>query len=379
MSSLKYQPVAPATLHPVTVHSHTPPHALTHTIYCYALLLCSIVAISCAGTLQREISTTPPLLRSFWRLFCVSIALLVPWYIQYRYYTTHQQQQLYKSLYSREWLYIIISGIVTSIHFGSWIISLDHTSLTHSLTLVSIHPLILTVYYMYKKTRLSVVEYIGVIAGTIGTLVLCAGIGDNSTTSSIYEHSSTWLGDMIATLGAITLVINMLLGQQVRKKFGLFLFVFPVTLISTVPLLIGTCLFEHTCNILSYTQYNTYEQLYGFMYTPQLYYMIMIVVGPGLCGHTVMNYLLLHINPLSISIGFTTEPVLGTLIGLLFNVSSAPDIYTYIGGTVTIIASIAVTIASYKRESAHNKQETTIDSDDIQLNRIETVHLMQSP
>jgi hypothetical protein len=41
----------------------------------YVVLFIAILAISCAGTLLRNLPDTPPLLKAFWRLFFMSIVL----------------------------------------------------------------------------------------------------------------------------------------------------------------------------------------------------------------------------------------------------------------------------------------------------------------
>ena len=108
----------------------------------WGLLVAAVCGVSSAGALFQHVDTVPPLLRASWRLQLTSI-VLAPFFI----YQWRQQKPAIKSrMFERKTLLIIAaSGSALALHFGSWVASLDETSLTHSLLFVTAHPLIIIV------------------------------------------------------------------------------------------------------------------------------------------------------------------------------------------------------------------------------------------
>ncbi len=93
-----------------------------------------------------------PSLRKALRLFFVSLYLGVGFIYQWRRAEASVKQRF---LSRRILLVLFVTGIITGIHFGSWIWSLQHTSLSHSLYFICSHPLIIVLYMMIRLPRCS--------------------------------------------------------------------------------------------------------------------------------------------------------------------------------------------------------------------------------
>ncbi len=59
--------------------------------------------------------------------------------------------------------------------------------------------------------------------------------------------------------------------------------------------------------------------------------LILIVLGPGLLGHTGINYVLSRVSPLAVSLSLTLEPVTGVLVGMAFGFPTNAQTYTLAG------------------------------------------------
>ena len=66
-----------------------------------------------------------------------------------------------------------------------------------------------------------------------------------------------------------------------------------------------------------------------------------LALGPGLFGHTVINWALAHLRSSVVSVSLLGEPVGSTLLALAL-LSEAPTLFTVAGGVV-VLAGITVT------------------------------------
>ena len=71
----------------------------------------------------------------------------------------------------------------------------------------------------------------------------------------------------------------------------------------------------------------------------------------NLVGHTGYINVLKHVSPLVVSTSLTAEPLLGALIGFFVGVADAPGVATGVGGTLILLAVVAVIVASANREA----------------------------
>ena len=101
----------------------------------WATLSVAVIAVSSAGIVLQEMSEVEPLLRASWRMQGTALVLL-PGFI---YQLTRSESY---SLSREDSLLVLASSAFLALHFGSWVWSLDNTSLVHSLLFVNTHPLV---------------------------------------------------------------------------------------------------------------------------------------------------------------------------------------------------------------------------------------------
>jgi hypothetical protein len=188
------------------------------------------------GPLIRMLTQTPPLLKAFWRLLVHSAIQVGPCWYQLR-----QMKRTSPELYDKYWQWstwkiMIPSGVCLSLHFGSWIWSLDLTSLEHSIVLVCAHPLLVIMWSLAAGKSVSRGESLWAAVGFAGAALMVLDMKSNK--------EITWAGDALALFGAAALVVYMMAGQELRAWLPLFPYSCPVTFVAGLTSLVLTCIFE---------------------------------------------------------------------------------------------------------------------------------------
>ena len=315
----------------------------------WGLLVAAVVGVSSAGALFQHVNAVPPLLRASWRLQLTSLVLLPMFLVQLR-NMDEQVGSQYRSATTWRWLFA--SGVALAAHFGTWVASLDETSLTHSLLFVTAHPLVIV---------LGMVLFAPVVAHvrpplpkeTIGAIIcfLGAGLTLLDAGSSQGGQTVTLFGDALAFGGAVFVVGYIVIGRILRSWMPIFLYAFPVTLIASVLLVPASMLMEPN-----------FSEFGVLGWTDPVYFgwFLLLALVAGLLGHTGLNTCLRYISPLVVSVSVTLEPVLGSLIGWLFFDSGIPGTWTWLGGAVLMAGLLTVVVASeqHAQVQANNQNRT---------------------
>lgn len=285
----------------------------------WGLLAVSVLGVSSAGAILSHLDSIPPLMRGSWRLQ-ITVLLLLPFAIwQYRNMEIVEKKKLTEK---RTILILLGSGVALAAHFGTWITSLDHTSLAHSLLFVTSHPIIIvigTAIFVRKPRKL---ETIGALVGLIGasiTLLDAKNSGD-----------VTLWGDFLAFAGAITVVGYIVAGRILREWMPVFVYAVPVTLLAGLLLIPVSILMGESTSAL------------GWINSDLIGWFILLAFLAGIVGHTGLNACLRWLPPLTISFAVTLEPIIGAFIGWLFFSEAIPQKWTWLGGLILIIGIMLV-------------------------------------
>ncbi len=285
----------------------------------WGLLVAGVVGVSSAGAILSHVDSIPPLMRASWRLQ-ITVLMLLPFAVwQYR----QMELASRKRLFERRTLLIIGgSGIALAAHFGTWVTSLDHTSLVHSLLFVTSHPIIIVIGTAILVRRPHRLETTGALLGLVGASITLLDAKNSG-------EVTLW-GDMLAFAGAITVIGYIVAGRILREWMPVFVYAVPVTLIGGV-LLIPTSIIlgENTAAI-------------GWVESDLLGWFILLAFLAGIVGHTGLNACLRWMPPLTISFAVTLEPIIGAFIGWFFFDESIPQKWTWLGGIILIIGILLV-------------------------------------
>ena len=293
--------------------------------FVWAVLGIGILGVSSAGAIFTHVDEIPPLLRASWRLQLTAL-LLAPLAL-WQWFAT--EKVIKKRVLEPKNLIIIIgSGFFLALHFGFWVTSLDHTSLTHSLLFVTAHPLVILVGMFFFVRKPSRMELMGGLAAFTGAGISLLDAGDVQG-----DQSVTFFGDQLAFFGAVFVVGYIVCGRILREWMPLFVYAFPVTLIGGILLIPASYLLESDFSSLGAFGYFTHSTLWWFL---------LLAFIAGILGHTGLNYCLKYVSPLLISISVTLEPVIGSIIGWLFFSTGVPGLWTWVGGPILMLGIVSI-------------------------------------
>ncbi|EFJ09041.1 hypothetical protein SELMODRAFT_428527 [Selaginella moellendorffii] len=301
--------------------------------YVLPVLVLAVFAISSAGAVTKLMRDAAPVSSAAWRLQATALILLPGFVWQWRWLPIEQRRRAYQCRI------VVLSALALALHFGLWVWSLLHTSLPHSLLLVSIPPIILAVVSWLRCQPLSLGETFGIITGLLGVVIIAA--------MSRVENDAevTLVGDCAAFLAACAFVIYMVSGSHLRAWMPLYIYVFPVTAGASIFLSLS-CAFVDGETVPGYV-----SGPFGWFNKEFWFPVVFLALGPGFVGHTGLNAVLKYCSPLLVSMAVTLEPVFGSVVGWLLDVSPPPGISTCIGGALLVLGTIWVTYASQPKKS----------------------------
>lgn len=285
----------------------------------WGLLVAGVLGVSSAGAILSHVDSIPPLMRASWRLQ-ITVLMLLPFAIwQYREMDSVSRNRLTEK---KTVLIILGSGVALAAHFGTWVTSLDHTSLAHSLLFVTSHPIIIVAGTALLVRRPHRLETIGALVGLLGAGITLLDAGN--------DGEVTLWGDMLAFAGAITVVGYIVAGRILREWMPVFVYAVPVTLIGGILLIpFSIIMGEETAAL-------------GWIESDLLSWFILLAFLAGIVGHTGLNACLRWLPPLTISFAVTLEPIIGAFIGWFFFSEGVPGKWTWIGGSILILGIMFV-------------------------------------
>ncbi|MCF7890640.1 DMT family transporter [Candidatus Bipolaricaulota bacterium] len=272
------------------------------------VMISGVVAVSFAAIFIR-LSTAPPLIISFYRMFFSS--LIIFFYVSYRGNIGGELRKLTR----KDLLLLIIAGLLLSFHFAFWVTSLSHTSVASSVVLVTTQPLfIVLIETTFLDKKASKRFLLGIAVAAAGSFLI--GFGDFQGTEF------GLLGDVFALLGAVMAAGYFLIGGEVRDRIKILPYILIVYGFSAVFLLVF-CLVAGL-PLVGYSPYNF-----------SLFLLLAII--PTLIGHTSFNWLLSEVKASMIGVTILGEPIGSSLLAILF-FEEYPSYWVIAGGSFVLLS-----------------------------------------
>lgn len=288
------------------------------------VLLVGIFAVSTASILIRfaRQAGVPALMVAAYRL---SIATLVLSPIVLRRHTAEL-----KRLTQRDWLAALASGVFLALHFATWVSSLDYTTVTSSVVLVTTGPIwVALASWLFLREKLSRPIVIGLIVSVAGGVIV--GLSDSAGFG--LAGSQLW-GDFLALAGAWFVAGYLLIGRQLRDRMSLIAYIFIVYGAAAVMLI--------ALGLASGASFTA--DAAGVPYQSiGLVWLILMALFPQLLGHSSYNYALRFLPTTYVAVVALAEPV-GTSILAFFLLNELPPPLTLVGAVVILIG---IAIASW--------------------------------
>ncbi|MEF8812723.1 MAG: DMT family transporter [Halovenus sp.] len=283
-------------------------------------LAVAIVAISTGAILVR-LSNAPSATAAFYRVLFTTLPLLPLAIWRYR--------DDFRRIGRRDLLFAVLSGLALALHFAAWFESLEWTSVAASVTLVQSQPLFVAAgAWLMLRERLTSRMMLGIVVAVAGVATM--SLGDLLGGGLVGD--APLLGNGLALFGAVMAAGYVLAGRSLRQRIALIPYVVVVYSVCTAVLL-----------ALALAQGGP---LTGY---PAREWAIFVglAVGPGLLGHTVINWTLEHLESSVVSVSLLGEPVGATLLALVV-LAELPTPGTVAGGVV-VLAGIYITARDRER------------------------------
>ena len=281
-------------------------------------LVVAILAVSTSAILVRW-STAPSVVLAFYRVLLTTL-LVVPFL-----FTRYRGE--FGALRRRDWLVASVTGAALALHFAAYFESLEWTSVAASVTLVQSQPIFVAIgAALFLSERIGHRKAVGIAVAIVGMATMSAS---ELLAGATIAGSRPLYGNGLAVLGALMAAIYVLVGRSLRQRIAVVPYVLVVYTACTLTLLVVAI-----GQGLPLTGYGSREWLI----------FLGLAVGPGLFGHTVVNWALEHVESSVVSVSLLGEPIGATILALVL-LAEVPGRMTVVGGIV-VLAGIYVTSAA---------------------------------
>ena len=280
------------------------------------LLFVAVVAVSWAAIFIK-LTGAPPLATAFYRMSFATLFIL-PLALR------KSLPELIK-IKGKILIVSLFSGIFLGLHFATWITSLDYTSISNSVVLVTTQPIFVAILsHLLLKEKINLTILSAILLALLGSFIISGG--------DFRVGKANFFGDVLALIGAIMAAAYLMCGRVVRQKLSLFSYIFMVYFISALVLGI-LCIIWRT-------------PLYP--YPPRTFlWFILLGLIPTVIGHTLYNWALKYIKAYLVGITILGEPVGATILAYLI-FKQIPPTLTYLGA-VAIFTGIFLVFWNQKR------------------------------
>jgi drug/metabolite transporter (DMT)-like permease len=284
-------------------------------------LLAAILAVSAASIFIRFAQTdAPSLVIAALRLIFATL-ILAPLAL-----TRHRLEL--SSLTRKELFLGLLSGFFLAAHFGTWITSLEYTTVASSVVFVSTGPLwVALLSPLLLNERLARAAILGLIIAILGGILI--GLSDACVWSAGLRcpdlgqvlHAQAMWGNFLALAGAWTISGYLILGRKLRANISLIPYIFLVYGIAAIVLTI-------TVIVAGQSLFGYPIHTYGWIF--------LLAAFPQLIGHSTFNWALRYLPAAFVAVTTLGEPV-GSAILAFFILHEAPTAMVIIGGLLILI------------------------------------------
>jgi drug/metabolite transporter (DMT)-like permease len=285
------------------------------------VLACGIFAVSTASILIRFSldAGVPALVVAAYRLTFATL-ILTPIVLRRR------RAEL-RRLTRRDWGWAALSGVFLALHFATWVSSLDYTTVTSSVVLVTTGPIwVALASWLIFHEKLTAAIVIGLIVAVCGGILV--GLSDSAGVG--FSGTQLW-GDFLALAGAWFVAGYLLIGRQLRHQMSLLTYIYIVYGMAAV-ILIGLAAVSGA----SFTRLPDGELYPAIAFV----WLLLLAILPQLVGHSSYNYALRFLPPTYVAIVALAEPIGASLLAFVVLREVPPPLT--IAGAIVILIGIGI-------------------------------------
>jgi drug/metabolite transporter (DMT)-like permease len=249
-----------------------------------ALALVSGVLAVSTGAICARLAEAPAFVIAAYRVGLASL-ILAPfaWW--------RAREELLR-LTARDYRLAALAGLCLALHFGTWISSLQYTSVANSVMLVNTNPLWVGVLTPFiSKDRVTRLTKIAIGLSVIGGVII--GAGDFAT------GAGALFGDFLALVGSLCAAWYLLLGRTLRRKLSLLAYV--IICYGSAAVILWATVFALRLPVAGFSG-RTYAAFAGMALVSQI------------IGHSSYNWALRWFSTGLIAVSLLGEPIGATIL-----------------------------------------------------------------
>jgi drug/metabolite transporter (DMT)-like permease len=279
-----------------------------------AVLLLSVLGVSLSGPLVR-LSTAHPIAIAVWRLAFSLAIIAVP-------LVARGSWKQWRSLDAGALAIAVTGGVMLALHFWSWNTSVELTTISASVVLVNVQPLVVGVISaLWLREAPTRFQWAGIGVAMFGALVVV--FPDLVTDPEATFRGRAALGDAFAVAGAVTAACYYVIGRRLRAMLDLWSYVALVYGACLVTLLLIAVLLDVPLGPYPRREYGIFA---------------LLALGPMLLGHTGMNWALRYARAYQVNIVLLGEPIGATMLAAAIpGIQERPTAFTLIGGAIVLV------------------------------------------
>jgi drug/metabolite transporter (DMT)-like permease len=249
-------------------------------------LISGVLAVS-TGAIFARLAEAPALVIAAYRVGLASVILApIAWW---------RAGDELASLGKKDYLLAILAGLFLALHFGTWISSLNYTSVANSVVLVNTNPLWVGVLTpLISKDRLTLLTKIGIVISVIGGIII--GAGDFAT-----GGQALW-GDFLALLGSVCAALYLLVGRNLRRRLSLLAYV--ILCYGSAAIILWSVVLVLRLPVVGFST-GTYAAFAGMALISQI------------IGHSSYNWALKWFSASLIAVSLLGEPIGATILAYI--------------------------------------------------------------
>ncbi len=273
-----------------------------------AVLLVGVVAVSTGATIIR-LADAPALVISAYRVGLASL-ILIPVALLFA-------REEMMSLSLNDIKIALASGAFLSLHFATWISSLDYTTVASSVVLVNTNPIWVALLTPFLSSdRLTQMSILGVVFSVIGSAIISAG--------DFVLGGKALLGDFLAIAGSWSAAFYLLLGRRLRQRISLLSYI--TICYATAAIILFAVVVFLGYPLLGYPA-KTWLCLWGLALFPQI------------IGHSSYNWSLKYFSASFVAIALLGEPVVSPILAY-FILGETIRPVTIFGGLLVLVGIV---------------------------------------
>ncbi len=301
----------------------------------FIALLVGLFSVSTAAIFIRlaQSEEAPSLVVAGGRLVVASVILTFPAL------RSAQTRAQIKSLSRREVGLVVFGGVMLGLHFALWVTSLEFTSVTNSVVLVTTTPLwvaLLSPFFLKETMSRWIIAGLG-LALLGGIIVALSGdAGDPPT------RAEPLLGNGLALLGAWAVGAYFMVGRQLRRKLKLIAYIWIVYGTAAIFMLGVVIIMGEP--ILS-------------LAPPAYLWIFLLGAIPQLLGHSSFNYAIGYFAAVYVTVVTLAEPIASSILAMIF-LNEFPAILSVIGSTIILFGIVVASRDQFRMLKRPSPQPT---------------------